>query len=106
MDKQQIPQARRKDITHRQIVCDYCSEKKDPYRTHITMGGNLVNYPDDCGTPTAGLLTAKLMFNSIISTPNAKFMMINIKDYYLMTPMDHYEYFRMKLELFPQDIIN
>jgi hypothetical protein len=65
------------------------------------MGGNLVNYSDDCGTPTADLLTVKLMFNSIISTPNAKFMTINIKDYYLMTPMDRYECFRMKLELFP-----
>jgi hypothetical protein len=81
MDKQQIPQARGKDITYRQIDCDYCSEKKDPYRTRITMGGNLVNYPDDCGTPTADLLTVKLMFNSIISTPNAKFMTIDIKDY-------------------------
>ena len=46
------------------------------------------------------------MFNSIISTPGAKFMMIDIKDFYLMTPMDRYEYFRMKLELFPQDIID
>ncbi len=33
-------------------------------------------------------------------------MTINIKDFYLMAPMDRYEYFRMKLELFPQDIIN
>jgi hypothetical protein len=106
MDKQQIPQVRRKDITYGQIVCDYCLEKKDPYRMHITMGRNLVNYPDNCGTPTTDLLTVKLMFNSIISTPNAKFMTINIKDYYLMTPMDRYEYFRMKLELFPQDIID
>jgi hypothetical protein len=32
-------------------------------------------------------------------------MTIDIKDFYLMTPMDHFEYFRMKLELFPQDII-
>ena len=69
------------------------------------MGGNLINYPGDCGTPTADLLTVKLMFNSIISTPNAKFMTIDIKDFYLMTPMDRFEYFRMKLELFPQDII-
>jgi hypothetical protein len=106
MEKQQTPQARRKDIIYRQIVCVYPSEKKDPYRTRITKGRNLVNYPDDCGTPTADLLTIKLMFNSIISTPNAKFMTINIKDFYLMTPMDPYEYFRMKLELFPQDIIN
>jgi hypothetical protein len=45
------------------------------------------------------------MFNSIISTPNAKFMTIDIKDFYLMTPMDRFKYFRMNLELFPQDII-
>jgi hypothetical protein len=67
------------------------------------MGGNLINYPDDCGTPTADILTIKLIF---ISTPNSKFMAINIKDFYLMMPMDHNEYFRMKLDLFPQDIIN
>jgi hypothetical protein len=69
------------------------------------MGGNLINYPGDCGTPTADLLTVKLLFNSIISTPNAKFMSIDIKDFYLCTPMKRYEYFRMKIELFPEDII-
>jgi hypothetical protein len=69
------------------------------------MGGNLINYPSDCGTPTADLLTIKLMFNSIILTPNAKFMTIDIKDFYLMTLMDRFEYLRMKLELLPQDII-
>ncbi len=52
------------------------------------MSGNLINYLDDCGTPTADLLTVKLMFNSVISTPNAKFMTIAIKDFYLMTPME------------------
>ncbi len=106
MEKQQIPQARCKNITYGRIICVYRLEKKDPYRTRIMMGGNLVNYPNDCGTPAADLLTVKLMFNSIISTPNAKFMTIDMKDFYLMTPMDRYEYFRMKLELFPQDIIN
>jgi len=69
------------------------------------MGGNIINYPSNCGTPTADLLTVKLMLNSIISTPNAKFMTIDIKDFYLMTPMNRFEYFWMKLELFPQDII-
>jgi hypothetical protein len=70
------------------------------------MGGNLVNYLDDCGTPTVDLLRVKLMLNSIISTPNAKFMTIDLKDFYLLNPMSRYEYFRMKLELFPQDVIN
>ena len=69
------------------------------------MGSNLINYPGDCGTPTANLLMVKLILNSIISTLNAKFMSIDIKDFYLKTTMSHYEYFRMKLELFPEDII-
>ena len=70
------------------------------------MGGNLVNYPGDCGTPTADLLTVKLLLNSVISTPQAKFMTIDIKDFYLITPMERKEYFRIKIELFPEDVIN
>jgi hypothetical protein len=70
------------------------------------MGGNLINYPDNCGTPTTSILTTKLLFNSVISMLDAKFMTIDIKDFYLMMPMDCYEYFRMKLKLFPQDIIS
>jgi hypothetical protein len=70
------------------------------------MGGNLINYPDNCGTPAVDLLAVKLMFNSIISIPNAKFMTIDISNFYLMTSKDHFEYFRMKLKLFPQDIVD
>jgi hypothetical protein len=102
-----IPQNRRKDITYDWMNClQLLCREKDPYRTRITMGRNLINYPDDCGTPTANLLTVKIVFNSVISTPIAKFMMIDIKDFYLMTPMDQCKYFRMRLELFPSDIID
>jgi hypothetical protein len=38
--------------------------------------------------------------------PNAKFMTICIMDIYLNTPMKQYEYFFMKLNLFPKDVIN
>jgi hypothetical protein len=99
LTKPEIPQERRKDITYGCIVCTYRSEKKVLNHTRITMGRNLANYPDDCGTPIADLLTVKLMLNSIISTPNAKFMTIDLKDFYLLTPMSQYKYFRMKLEL-------
>jgi hypothetical protein len=104
--KGDIPDDRKKDETYARIVCVFCDGKKDKYRTRITMGGNLVNYPGDCGTPTANLLAVKLLLNSIISTPNAKFMTLDLKDFYLMTPIERYEYFHMKLKLFPQDIID
>jgi hypothetical protein len=69
------------------------------------MGGNLVNYPNDCGKPRADIITVKLLLNSIISTDNAKFMTIDLKDFYLMMPMIRYKYFCMKLDLFPDNII-
>jgi hypothetical protein len=93
INKTDIPQDRKGDKTYGQIVCVYRDGKKDKYRTRITVGGNLINYPGDCETPTADLLTVKLLFNSVIFTPNAKFMSIDMKDFYLCTPMKRYEYF-------------
>ena len=104
--KHEIPTERKKDVTYGSFVCMVRPEKTDePNRTRFTVGGDRINYPGEVGTPTAEMLVAKLLFNSIISTPNAKFMTIDLKDFYLMTPMARYEYFRMKLELFPDDII-
>ena len=37
--------------------------------------------PDDCGTPTADLLTVKLFLNSMISTPNADFINMDNKNF-------------------------
>ncbi len=64
-----------------------------------------MHYPGDAGTPTANLLTVKLLLNSIISTPNAKFMTMDIKDFYLNTPMAWYEYMRLRLADMPKDVI-
>ena len=106
INKSKILDERKGNVTYIRIMCTYRDSKKDKYRTRITIGGNLINYPGDCRTPTADLLTVKLFLNSVISTPNAKFMTLDLKDFYLMTPMKRYEYLRMKLELFPQDVID
>jgi hypothetical protein len=104
--KDEIPQECNGEKSYAQIVCVYCNGKKDMYCTGITMSGNLVNYPGECGTPTADLITVNQLLNSIIFMPHSKFMTLNLKYFYLMTPMICYEYFLMKIELFPQDIIN
>jgi len=36
------------------------------YQTRATMGGNLINYLEDVGTPTANLLLIKILLNSVI----------------------------------------
>ena len=45
------------------------------------MGGNRINFPGEVGTPTADLLLVKILFNSVVSTPGAKFMTMDIKDF-------------------------
>jgi hypothetical protein len=101
----EVPMDRKKDITYVRICANYRPEKEDPNRIRITLGGNMVNYPGDVGTRTADLITVKLLLNSVISTPNAKFMTLDISNFYLMAPMIRYEYVRMKLDVFPEDII-
>jgi hypothetical protein len=68
-------------------------------------GGDRVHYPGDAGTLTANLITVKLLINSIFSTTGAKFMTMDIKDFYLNTPMMRYEYMRLKLSDIPDDVI-
>ena len=65
-----------------------------------------MNYPGDCGTPTVNLLTVPLLLNSVISTPNAKFMTIDIKYFYLNTPMARSKYMRLKLSDLPENVIS
>ena len=102
----QIPKDRVKDITYTRICANYRPEKSDPNRIRITLGGNLINYPGDVGTRTADMLTVKLLLNSVISTPGAKFMSLDISNFYLMAPMERYEYVRMNLDDFPDDLID
>ena len=85
-------------------MCSFRTKKKDPNRVRNIVGRNKINYPFDCGTQTADLLTVKLLLNSVISTPGAKFMTIDISNFYLMTPFKRKEYFWMKLSDFPEDV--
>jgi hypothetical protein len=104
--KDDIPQDRRKDITYGRIVVMLRPQKKEPARTRLTVGGNLIDYPWDVATPTSDLTTAKLLFNSVVSTPGAVFVVMDVKNFYLNTPMERPEYMRLPLKLIPPEIID
>ena len=55
------------------------------------MGGDRINYPGEVATPTAEMLVAKLLFNSTISTKGARFMTMDISNFYLNSPLPHPE---------------
>ena len=76
--KNGIPADKFKDVTYARIVCNYRPENKDLNQCRITVCGNMTNYPGDYGTPTADLLTVRLLLNSVISTEGARFMILDI----------------------------
>ena len=106
IQRSHVPHDRWTDVTYGRIVANFRPEKEDPYRIRLTVGGNRINYPGDCGTPTADMITVKILLNSVISTLNARFMTIDIKDFYLNTPMARPEFMRLKLADIPAAIID
>ena len=64
-----------------------------------------ISYIGEVGTPRAELLLIKIMLNSVISTPEARFMTIDISKFYLNTPMTRYDYLKLKLSNIPDKII-
>ena len=103
--KHNISVDRCKDVTYGRICANFWPEKDDPHQIRLTIGGNRINFPDDCSTPTANMLTTKILLNSIISTHGARFMTIDIKDFNFNTPMDWPEFMQLKLADIPEKFI-
>jgi hypothetical protein len=103
IDVKNIPAGRKP--TYLRIVAADRPEKANPKRVRWTVGGDRIDYPGDCSTKTADLTTCKLLFNSVISTPDARFMTIDLKDFYLETPMERFEYMRIPVNVIPDDLM-
>ena len=99
--KRDVPSIRMKDVTYGQFVCCIRPEKAEAHRTRFVVGGNRINYPGKVATPMAEMLAAKLLFNSVISTHGARFMTMDIANFYLITPLKCPEYVKIKLRDIP-----
>ncbi len=93
-------------ITYARVVVNRRPQKEDPNFIRITAGGNLINYPGELTGRTADITTAKLYWNSVLGTPNAKFMCLDIKIVYLSAPLNRFEYIQIAFALFPPWIID
>jgi hypothetical protein len=74
------------NTTYGSFVVDIRDHKEEKERTKLTVGGDKIEYPGDKSTRTAGLITAKILINSVISTLGAKFLVIAIKIFLLEHP--------------------
>ena len=65
-----------------------------------------MEFQGNTSTETAGLETTKMVFNSVVSTPDAKFMTIGISNMYLNTPLQKYQYMCLNINMIPQEVID
>jgi hypothetical protein len=98
-----IPKDRK--ITYSKIVCDDKPHKQEKERVRLTIGGDRLDYSGDVATSTADITTFKILINSNLSTEDAAMMMMDIKNYYIGTPLPRFEYMKMLLSRFPEEII-
>jgi hypothetical protein len=69
------------------------------------VGGDRLDYSGDVATSTAGITTFKILINSTLSTEEASMIMMDIKNYYLGTPLPRFEYMKFFLSSFPEEIV-
>jgi hypothetical protein len=68
----------KKFFTFTNPVINYHPQKDDPNWIRITTMGNLITYNGKLSVHTADINTAKLYWNSVVSTSNAKYMCLDI----------------------------
>ena len=71
----------------------------------MTIGRNLLDYDGNTKAPTADLVTIKLLLNSALSTPEAKFLTIDIINFYLEIELKNKQYMFILAELIPDEIM-
>jgi hypothetical protein len=94
-----------RNITYGKIVCDYKPHKQEKERVRLAVGGDKLDYAGDVATSTADITTFKILINSTLSTKDAAMTMMDIRNYYFSTPMPRFEYMKMLLSRFPEEII-
>ena len=66
----------------------------------------MLDFPGLLSTPTATVATTKCLFKSVISTPGAKCLIADAKNFYLNNDLPEPEYMKLHIHIIPQDIID
>ena len=70
------------------------------------MVRSFLDFTGNLSSPTASVTTAKCFFNSVVSTPGARFLLAYIKNNYSNNILPDPEFMRSPLKIIPQEIID
>ena len=92
-------------VTYASFVCDHRPLKTEPWWVRIVAGGDKLTYDADTGSTAASLLETKILITSTISdaSKGARFMSLDLKDFFLATPMIHPEYMTVPFKFLPNN---
>jgi len=88
-------------FTYGNSVVNHRPKKEDPNRIRITAGGNLIKCEEEISVRTADINTEKLHWNSVISTNGARYMCLDIGNFYLTAALEYFEYMRYASRVIP-----
>ena len=91
--------------TYARFVCKIRPQKSEKEQTRLTVGGNLIDYPNPVTARMCDLVTFKMHINSTLSRTKQKYCSFDVKNFYLNTPMEHSEYMKIPLSHIPDEII-
>ena len=95
-------------VIYASLVCNHRPLKSEKWRVRLVVEDDKLTWPYDTGLPAANLLETKLFLDSVISDSDkgARFMILDLKDHFLASPMQTPEYMIIPQKYIPPDIIN
>jgi hypothetical protein len=94
-----------RQVTYCQQEASLRPTKAESHRVRNFAVWDCLDFPGPTATQTASLVTTKLLLNSTLSTPNARFSAFDNKNFYYDTPMSWYEYIKLHISKIPDKII-
>ena len=102
--RSKIPQG--KKVVYLNIVVDIRDHKTVKERVHIVVGGDQSDFKGETITCTVDVTTVKMHLQIVLSTVGGKYMGLDLKYFYLATPMEEYKYARIKAEYIPKETMD
>ena len=114
INRSDCPADRRRDITYYKPVVKEkwnSDAQKVDRRIRGTIGGDRINYPGDVSSATADIFSVKALLHAVVSDrytkgTDTRFATLDIKDFYLGTPLKRKEYVSIPLKYIPAGIVS
>ena len=95
-----------RNVTYCRIVCDIRYQNKETYRFNITIGSNKLTQSVSVSILNAYLTTSKLHCNIILLTPDTRYLIVDVKNFYFNSQINKNKYYNIFISRILKEIIN